>query len=141
MKSGCLFQLFMVNYGMMKKMWKENENGATVRRDKKCDKLINSFWLRGNKFVEYACFQYGAYNVVISGEPDAHYISDFLYFEFLKSTKILKSIRMPLDIGRRKVIYQDETAVCREIKELIESIVVHADKTIELRWKFSNRSN
>lgn len=24
--------------------------------------------LRGNKFVEYACFQYGAYNAAISGE-------------------------------------------------------------------------
>lgn len=45
---------------------------------KKCDKLINSFLLRGNKFVEYACFQYGEYNAAISGEPDAHYISDAL---------------------------------------------------------------
>lgn len=46
---------------------KENENGTTTGRDKKCDKLINSFLLRGNKFVEYACFQYGAYNAAISG--------------------------------------------------------------------------
>lgn len=131
---------------------------------KKCDKLINSFLLRGNKFVEYACFQYGAYNAAISGEPDAHYISDFQYFVFVKSTKSLKSIRTLLDMGhiedvfillrtmfegylasryidekyedkllndfifvpqliaRRKVIYQDEIAVCRETKELIEYI-------------------
>ena len=59
----------------MKKIWKENENGTTTGRDKK-EWQINSFLLRGNKFVEYACFQSGAYNAAISGEPDAHYISE-----------------------------------------------------------------
>ena len=39
-----------------------------LKEIKKCDKLINSFLLRGNKVVEYACFQYGAYNAAISGE-------------------------------------------------------------------------
>lgn len=65
---------------------------------KRCDKLINSFLLRGHKFVEYACFQYGAYNAAINGEPDANYISDFQYFVFVKSTKSLKSIRTLLDM-------------------------------------------
>lgn len=66
---------------------------------KECDKLINRFLLRGNKFVEYACFQFGVYNVAISGKPDAHFISDFQYFVFTKSTKSLRSIRELLKIG------------------------------------------
>ena len=60
----------------------------------KCDKLINRYVLRGTDFVEYACFQYGKYNALISGEPDAHFISDFQYFVLTKSTKSLKAIRM-----------------------------------------------
>lgn len=35
MKNGCLFQLFRANHAIMKKMWKENENGTSVGRDKK----------------------------------------------------------------------------------------------------------
>ena len=40
---------------MNKEICGEDEN-------KKCDKLINRYILRGRKFVDYACFQYGAYN-------------------------------------------------------------------------------
>lgn len=72
---------------------------------KQCDKLINRFLLRGNKFVEYACFQYGAYNMVISGKPDAHYISDFQYFVFAKSTKSLRAIRTLLDMGNIEDVF------------------------------------
>lgn len=58
-----------------------------------CDKLINRFLLRGRDFIDYACFPYGQYNATISGEPDAHFISDFQYFVFTKSIKTLESIR------------------------------------------------
>lgn len=64
-----------------------------------CDKLINRYLLRGTAFVEYACFQYGKYNAFINGEPDAHFISDFQYFVFTKSTKSLKAIRLLLHQG------------------------------------------
>lgn len=98
--------------------------------------------LRGNKFVEYACFQYGAYNAAISGEPDAHYISDFQYFVFVKSTKSLKSIRTLLDMGHiEDVFILLRTMFEGYLDALLEKIVVYADKTIELRWKFSNRRN
>ena len=49
--------------------------------------------LRGRGFIDYACFPYGQYNAMISGEPDAHFISDFQYFVFTKSIKTLESIR------------------------------------------------
>lgn len=58
-----------------------------------CDKLINRYILRGKDFVWYACMQYGAVNALISGKPSAHFISDFQYFVFTKSTKSLISIR------------------------------------------------
>ncbi|WP_455718375.1 DUF5677 domain-containing protein [Anaerosporobacter sp.] len=76
-------------------MSKEEMNRLIVA----CDKFLNRYLLRGTDFVEYACFQYGKYNAFISGEPDAHFISDFQYFVFTKSTKSLKAIRMLLHQG------------------------------------------
>jgi hypothetical protein len=64
-----------------------------------CDKFINRYLLRGTYFVEYACFQYGKHNALMSGEPDAHFISDFQYFVFTKCTKSLSAIRMMLRNG------------------------------------------
>lgn len=138
--------------------------GNQLDEMKQSDKLINRFLLRGNKFVDYACFQYGAYNMAISGKANASYISDFQYFVFVKSTKSLRSIRTLLDMGnvedvfillrtmfegylasrfidenyddhllgdfifipqqiaRRKIIYQNEKAINRETKELVEYI-------------------
>lgn len=58
--------------------------------NKKCDKLINRYLLRGKKFVDYACFQYGAYNAAISGKADAHFIDGFQYFVLPKVRKVLK---------------------------------------------------
>ena len=69
------------------------------KKIKECDKLINKFILRSKKFVEYGCFQYGLCNYVVSGNPDAGFISDFQYFVFTKSTKSLVSIRELLKIG------------------------------------------
>lgn len=67
---------------------------------KRCDKLINKYILQGEKFVDYACFQYGVLNAKISGKADAHFISDFQYFVFTKSTKSLISIRTLLHNGK-----------------------------------------
>ena len=78
---------------MNKEICGEDEN-------KKCDKLINRYLLRGKKFVDYACFQYGAYNAAISGKADAHFIDDFQYFVFTKSTKSLEAIRILLKNGK-----------------------------------------
>lgn len=72
---------------------------------KRCDKLINRFILRANKFVDYACFQYGAFNAAISGTPDAGYVSDFQYFVFTKSTKSMHSIRGLLDMGNIEDVF------------------------------------
>lgn len=58
-----------------------------------CNKYINKYILRGKDFIEYACFQYGLVNASISGKPSAHFISDYQYFVFTKSTKSLMSIR------------------------------------------------
>lgn len=74
---------------MNKEICGEDEN-------KKSDKLINRYILRGRKFVDYACFQYGAYNAAISGEADANFIDDYQYFVFTKSTKSLETIRILL---------------------------------------------
>lgn len=71
----------------------------------KCDKLINRYILRSEKFVDYACFQYGKYAFIINGEPDAGYINDFQYFVFTKSTKSLKSIRALLHIGHTEDVF------------------------------------
>ena len=75
--------------------------------NKKCDKLINRYLLRGKKFVDYACFQYGAYNVAISGKADAHFIDDFQYFVFTKSTKSLEAIRILFKLVKDATIYLD----------------------------------
>ena len=81
--------------------------------NKKCDKLINRYLLRGKKFVDYACFQYGAYNVAISGKADAHFIDDFQYFVFTKSTKSLEAIRILLKNGK----YEDVLIILRSMFE------------------------
>lgn len=65
----------------------------------RCKKLINKFLLRGTRFVDYACFQYGACQSMISGEISQAYIDDFQYFVFVKSTKSLYSIRRLLAGG------------------------------------------
>ena len=70
-----------------------------------CDKLINKFILRGKKFIDYACFQYGKYGYIISKKPDAGFISDFQYFVFTKSTKSLESIRKLLSIGHTEDVF------------------------------------
>lgn len=70
-----------------------------------CDKLINKFILRGKKFIDYACFQYGKYGYIISKKPDAGFISDFQYFVFTKSTKSLESIRALLRIGHTEDVF------------------------------------
>lgn len=64
-----------------------------------CDKFINRYLLRGRNIADYTCFQYGHYDVMICGEPDAHFISNFQYFVFTKNTKSLESIRALLHIG------------------------------------------
>ena len=91
---------------MNKEICGEDEN-------KKCDKLINRYLLRGKKFVDYACFQYGAYNVAISGKADAHFIDDFQYFVFTKSTKSLEAIRILLKNGK----YEDVLIILRSMFE------------------------
>lgn len=70
-----------------------------------CDKLINKFVLRGRKFIEYSCFQYGKYNYAITHEPDASFIDDFQYFVFTKSTKSLESIRTLLKLGHTEDVF------------------------------------
>lgn len=75
------------------------EKGDREKIITQCDKLINKFLLRGKAFVEYACFQYGQFNFTVGGKPDAHFIDDFQYFVFTKSTKTLESIRTLLDLG------------------------------------------
>lgn len=70
-----------------------------------CDKLIDKFILRGKKFIDYACFQYGKYGYIISKKPDAGFISDFQYFVFTKSTKSLESIRKLLSIGHTEDVF------------------------------------
>lgn len=42
---------------------------------------------------------------MVSGEPDAHFISDFQYFVFTKSTKSLESIRTLLKIGHIEDVF------------------------------------
>lgn len=70
-----------------------------------CDKLINRYLIRGRNIVNYTCFPYGQYNAMMSGEPDAHFISDFQYFVFTKSTKSLESIRALLHIGHIEDVF------------------------------------
>lgn len=65
----------------------------------KCDKLINKYIYYGKGFIETSCFQYGRFNAYISGELDAHFISDFQYFVFTKAIKTLISIRNLLKLG------------------------------------------
>lgn len=60
---------------------------------RKSDKFINKLILQSKKFVIYACFEYGKYNHIASGEKSIQYIDDFQYFAFTKSTKTLISIR------------------------------------------------
>lgn len=66
----------------------------------RCDKLINKYILRGNAFVWYACFQYGAANALMDRDQKVYFISDFQYFVFTKSTKSLMSIRTLLHDGK-----------------------------------------
>lgn len=89
----------------MKKVYRGENGEKKTEEIMKCDKFINRFLLRANKFVEYACFQYGAYNRAISGIPDSNYISDFQYFVFFKSTKSLYSIRKLLDLGHIEDVF------------------------------------
>ncbi len=70
-----------------------------------CDKLINRYILRGKKFIDYACFQYGKYSYMLNREPDAGFINDFQYFVFTKSTKSLESIRRLLHIGHTEDVF------------------------------------
>lgn len=70
-----------------------------------CDKLINRYILRGKKFVDYACFQYGKCSFIVSKEPDAGFVDDFQYFVFTKSTKSLESIRTLLRIGHSEDVF------------------------------------
>jgi hypothetical protein len=64
-----------------------------IEKLKQCDKLINRFIFESQKFVWYAAFQYGKLNYLISGEKSAHFVYDFEYFAFTKSTKTLLSIK------------------------------------------------
>lgn len=60
------------------------------------NKLINKFILRGERFVCYACFQFGKLHAQINGKPNSRFTDDFQYFVFTKSTKSLVSIRLLL---------------------------------------------
>jgi len=60
---------------------------------KSCNKLINKYIFLGKKFIGSSCFQYGKFTSYMSGELDAHFISDFQYFVFTKGIKTLLSIR------------------------------------------------
>ena len=91
--------------------------------------------LRGKKFVDYACFQYGAYNATISGKVDAHFIGDFQYFVFTKSAKSLEAIRILMkkekyETGRR-VLYMELEKIKAIIAEVlnIDADSITADTT------------
>lgn len=129
-----------------------------------CNKFINRYIFQSRKFIEYACFQYGKFNEIITQKPDLRYIWDYQYFVFTKSTKTLISIRsllkqgnmedvlillrtmfegylasrfideeynqkllndflfIPQLISHRKVIYQNNEAMDRDSKTLLEFI-------------------
>lgn len=81
----------------------KKDKGADSREQ--CDKFINRYLLRARNVVDYTCCQYGQYNYMISGVPDARFISDFQYFVFTKSTKSLESIRTLLKIGHIEDVF------------------------------------
>ena len=70
-----------------------------------CDKLINKYIYRARRFVECACFQYGELNTILSGKKSPQYVDDFQYFNFVKSTKILCSIRELFRIGHIEDVF------------------------------------
>lgn len=72
---------------------------------KQCDILINKYIYRARRFVECACFQYGELNTMISGKLSPQYVDDFQYFNFVKSTKTLCSIRELLHMGHIEDIF------------------------------------
>lgn len=67
--------------------------------DEYSNKLINKFLLHGQKFVDYSCFQYGKFSMIVSGEYSDALIDDYQYFVFTKSIKTLRAIRALLKIG------------------------------------------
>lgn len=81
------------------------EAGKNEDSRQQCDKFINRYLLRARNIIDYTCCQYGQINYMISGEPDAHFISDFQYFVFTKSTKSLESIRALLKIGHIEDVF------------------------------------
>lgn len=66
------------------------------------EKLINKFIFQSKKFVGYACFPYGFFDLSVYNELTPRFIYDFEYFAFTKSTKTLLSIRSLLKQGRNE---------------------------------------
>lgn len=85
----------------------------------------------------------------IIGEYRVEYNSTYTYShlakpEIQKEAVFLLENEKPSDNSDLKFLEgNSEVAEITDelLDELLERIVVYADKTIELRWKFSNRSN
>ncbi|WP_432404878.1 DUF5677 domain-containing protein [Wukongibacter sp. M2B1] len=67
--------------------------GRLEERKKEMNSLIHSFIYQSKKFTWYACFDYGFKTYFISGKKTAEFTYDYDYFNFVKSTKMLMSIR------------------------------------------------
>jgi len=69
---------------------------------KAADKLINKYIFQSDKFIWYACFQYGEAHTRMLGEKSIRYAYDFEYFAFTKSAKTLISIRNLLKLNHNE---------------------------------------
>lgn len=63
------------------------------------DKLLNKLILQSNRFIEYAAFPYGLFDLVTYQKTSIKLVYDYEYFVFTKSTKTLMAIRKLLKNG------------------------------------------
>lgn len=71
-------------------------------RVKKLDKLINQLIFQAKDFTTYACFNYGEMHFALTGVKTSKFTYDNDYFNFIKCTKTLISIKDLLKINNNE---------------------------------------
>ena len=73
------------------------------------DRLI----AQSNAFIEKYCRATGSFQRLLSGKPDPHFLNDYRFYTFTKSTKSLMGLRALLEAGN----YEDAIILSRSILE------------------------
>lgn len=74
-------------------------------KKKELDSLINSLIHQSRDFTWYACYNYGERTYQLTGKKTAAFSYDYDYFNFVKSTKTLISIRSLLKLKSNEDIF------------------------------------